>query len=192
MTRTRCGASSAPALPSCGATAPSRSGPLGEDAAERHQGAELACFVSCSRSGLTSKVHHGVNSLSFVRRLLTSPGQRGDYTCAEALTAGLQPLFVVGDKAYNTDKLRTRWLVHGIGGRIPPKSNRLVQHLYNKALYRTRHMVENSYCRLKTHRRLSLRLDKTETSFRAFACFAAALLNLQLEIKLCPQTLSAK
>ena len=69
---------------------------------------------------------------------------------------------------------------------IPPKSNRVVQHLYNKALYRTRHMVKNSFCRLKDHRRLSLRLDKTETSFRAFACFAAALMNLKVKIKLCP------
>lgn len=47
-------------------------------------------------------------------------------------------------------------------------------------------MVENSFCRLKDHRRLSLRLDKTETSLRAFACFAAALMNLKLKPKLCP------
>ena len=67
-----------------------------------------------------------------------------------------------------------------------PKRNRLVQHAYNAALYRTRHMVENSFNRLKDHRRLSLRLDKTETSFRAFASFAAALMNLRLKIKLCP------
>lgn len=40
-------------------------------------------------------------------------------------------------------------------------------------------MVENSFNRLKDHRRLSLRLDKTETSFQAFACFAAALMNLK-------------
>ena len=41
-------------------------------------------------------------------------------------------------------------------------------------------MVENSFNRLKDFRRMSLRLDKTDTSFRAFACFAAALMNLRL------------
>ncbi len=109
-----------------------------------------------------------------------------DHAGARALTAGLQPLAVVGDKGYGTDKLRTHWQARGIGVCIPPKSNRLVQHPYDKALYRTRHRVENSFCCLKDHRRLSLRLDKTDTSFRAFACFAAALLNLRLKLKFCP------
>jgi len=36
------------------------------------------------------------------------------------------------------------WLAHVPFVCIPPKSNRLVQHLYNKALCRTWQMVENS------------------------------------------------
>ena len=72
----------------------------------------------------------------------------------------------------------------GISTCVP--RNRLVQHAYDAALHRTRHVVENSFCRLQVHRRLSLRLDKTESSFRAFACFAAALMNPKLKLKLCP------
>ncbi len=155
---------------------------------------DAAEAIGRSRGGLTSKVHNASrfatrnrgDSLGFIRRLLTSPGQCGDCTCAEAFTIGLQPLSVVGDKGYDTDKLRAHWQARGIGVCIPPKSNRLVQHLYNKALYCIRHMVENSFSRLKDHRRLSLHLDKTEVSFRAFACLAVALLDLRLKIKLCP------
>ena len=146
----------------------------------------LGSAQSAALSPVTTKVHHAVDSLGFVHRLLTSQGQCGDCTYAEALTVALQPLSVVGDKGYDTDKLRAHWQARGIGVCIPPKSNRVVHHLYNKVFYRTRHMVENSFCRLKDHRRLSLRLDKTDTSFRAFACFAAALMNLKLKIKLCP------
>lgn len=58
-------------------------------------------------------------------------------------------------------------------------AGRLVQHAYNAAFYRTRHMVENSYSRL------SLRPDKTEAIFQVFACFAAALMNMELKIRLC-------
>lgn len=61
-----------------------------------------------------------------------------------------------------------------------------IQHAYNEALCRTRHMVENSFNRLKNFRRMSLRLDKTDNSFRALACMAAAILNCRLKIKLCP------
>ena len=122
----------------------------------------------------------------FVRRLLTSPGQHADCRHATALTEGLKPAAVVADKAYDTDTLRDHWRAQGISTCVPPKRNRLVQHAYDKALYRTRHMVDNSLCRLKDHRMLGLRLDKTETSFRAFACFAAALMNFKPKLKPCP------
>ena len=46
--------------------------------------------------------------------------------------------------------------------------------------------MENSCRHLKHHRRLSPRLDKTDTRFRALACSAAALMNPKLKLKLCP------
>jgi len=49
---------------------------------------------------------------------------------------------VVGDKGYDSDKAREHWRGRGIGVCIPPKRNRLVQHWYDKGLYRTRHLVE--------------------------------------------------
>ena len=142
--------------------------------------------IGRSRGGLTTKVHHAVDGLGFIRRQLTSPGQQADCAHAEALTAGLHPLSVVGDRGYDSDKLRGHWRARGIGVCIPPKRNRLVQHAHDAALYRTRHLVEASFNRLKDFRRLSLRLDKTNTSFRAFAAFAAAILNWRLTVKLCP------
>jgi len=142
--------------------------------------------IGRSRGGLTTKVHHAVDGLGFIRRVLTSPGQQADCRHAVALTEGLQPLAVVGDKGYDADGLREHWRARGISACVPPKRNRIVQHWYDTGLYRTRHIVENSFNRLKDFRRLSLRLDKTDTSFRAFACFAAALLNWKLLAKLCP------
>ncbi len=48
--------------------------------------------IGRSRGGLTTKAHHAVDGLGFIRRQLTSPGQQGDCTKTEALTAGLHPL----------------------------------------------------------------------------------------------------
>ena len=50
-----------------------------------------------------------------------------------------------------------------------------------------REWMENSFNRLKDLRRLSLRLDKTDTSFRGFLAFAAAILNWRLKVRLCAQ-----
>ena len=143
--------------------------------------------IGRSRGGLTTKVHHAVDGLGFIRRQLTSPGQQADCKQAEALTAGLQPLSVVGDKGYDSDNLRDRWRRRGIGTCVPPKRSRVVQRWYDMDLYRTRHLVENSFNRLKDLRRLSLRLDKTETSFGGFLAFGAAILNWRLEVRLCAQ-----
>lgn len=62
--------------------------------------------IGRSRGGLTTKVHHAVESQGFISRQLTSPGKQADCKQAEALTAGLQPLSVVGDKGYDSDKAR--------------------------------------------------------------------------------------
>ena len=59
--------------------------------------------IGRSRGGLTSKVHHAVDGLGFIRCQLISPGQQADCKQAEALTAGLQPLSVVGDKGSDSD-----------------------------------------------------------------------------------------
>jgi len=90
--------------------------------------------IGRSRGGLTSKVHHASqfaphscgDSLGFVRRVLTSPGQQADCRHAQALTDGLQPLAVVGDKGYDTDGLREHWRARGSAACVPPKRNRLV------------------------------------------------------------------
>ena len=146
-------------------------------------GAEEA--IGRSRSRLATKVHHAVDSLGLVRRLLTSPGQHADCRHTEALTQDFKHVTVVGDKGYDSDKLRDHWRARQVGVCVPPKRNRLVQHAYDTALYHTRHMGENSFNRLKDYRRLSLRLHKTDTSYRAFVPFTAAQMNLRLKSKLC-------
>lgn len=83
----------------------------------------------------------------------------------------------MGDKGYDSDKMRQHWRERSIGMYIPPKRSRIVQHWYAKGFCRTRHLVENSFNRLKNFRRLSLGLDKTDTSFRVFLAFAAAILS---------------
>ncbi len=61
--------------------------------------------IGRSRGGLTTKVHHAVDGLGFIRRVLTSPGQKADCRHAVALTTGLTPLAVVGDKGYDADAI---------------------------------------------------------------------------------------
>ena len=58
---------------------------------------------------------------------------------------------------------------------IPPKSNRNVQRLYDKELYKARHLMENFYCKLKQYRAIATRYDKTARNFLAGIQAAAVI-----------------
>jgi transposase len=61
---------------------------------------------------------------------------------------------------------------------IPPKKNRREQRLYDKALYKARHLIENFFCRLKQYRAIATRYDKTAGNFLAAVYLAAAVIWL--------------
>ena len=95
-------------------------------------------------------------------------------------------MVVVSDEGWDTDGLREHWHRRGIAVRVRSKPNRVVQHAYNEDVYWIWHIVENSFNLLKDFRRMSLWLDKTNTSSRASNRSAIAILNWRLKIKLCP------
>ena len=46
-------------------------------------------------------------------------------------------------------------------------------------IYKSRHMIENFFCKLKEFKRIAMRVDKTDTSFKAMIYAVAALINSQ-------------
>jgi transposase len=63
---------------------------------------------------------------------------------------------------------------------IPSKRNRKVEIPHDGERYRTRHRVENLFCRMKDFTRIILRKDKTSRSYAGFVSLAFALINIQL------------
>jgi len=99
-------------------------------------------------------------------RLLLTPGNIHDVTAAPDLLAGLNGArYVLGDKGYDSDALRT--LIRQQGGRavIPGKANRKRKIPLDKDRYRSRHLVENAFCRLKDFRRVATRYDKLARNY---------------------------
>jgi transposase len=54
-----------------------------------------------------------------------------------------------------------------------PKSNRNGKRRFSRKLYRTRHFVENFFCKIKRYRRVATCYDKTSANFLGFVLFAA-------------------
>ncbi|OYW31519.1 MAG: hypothetical protein B7Z47_00910, partial [Chthoniobacter sp. 12-60-6] len=64
---------------------------------------------------------------------------------------------VVGDKGFDSDKLRRALVARGHKPCFPGKKNRKHKIKYSKRLYRQRYRVENFFCRIKLWACLSLR-----------------------------------
>ena len=80
---------------------------------------------------------------------------------------------MVGDKGFDSDKLRRELEDLGHTTCFPGKKNRRCKAAYTKKLYRRRYRVENFFCRIKRWACLSLRRDKLALHFSSLLAFAA-------------------
>ena len=66
----------------------------------------------------------------------------------------------------------------GVNIVIPPKSNRIEQRKYDEELYKTRHLIENFFAKLKQFRGIATRYDKTAANFLGGIHIAASTILL--------------
>ncbi|HZA88296.1 MAG TPA: transposase [Acidimicrobiales bacterium] len=58
---------------------------------------------------------------------------------------------------------------------IPPKASRKGRFDFDRAMCRWRHLIENTFAKLKEFRAVATRYDKTDTSYAATVHLAAAV-----------------
>src|SRR5258705_9924305 len=86
---------------------------------------------------------------------------------------------LLADKAFDADeRVIEPLLAAGKKLVIPPKRNRKLQRLYDKEMYKARHLMENFYCKLKQYRAIATPYDKTARNFLAGIHLAAAVIWL--------------
>jgi transposase len=136
--------------------------------------------VGRSRGGLTTKIHARVDAKGRPVRLLISPGNDHDVTCAAALLKGLdRRAVVIADKGYDADSVRSCIRDQGAIPNIPNRSNRKKKFRWKKAIYRQRNHVERFFNKLKQFRRIATRYDKLGATFFAFIQLAAIRISLR-------------
>ena len=133
-----------------------------------------------SRGGLTTKIHARVDAKGRPVRLIITPGEAHDVTCAEALLDGLEArAVVIADKGYDADRVRAHIRDQGAIPNIPNKSNRKKKFRWKKAIYRERNHVERFFNKLKQFRRIATRYDKLGATFFAFIQLASVRIWLR-------------
>ena len=90
-----------------------------------------------------------MDALGNLVRFVLLPGHRHDTLGVAPLIADVAFAALLGDKAFDVDWLRADLDKRGAAAVIPPKSNRKTAVIYDKAMYRWRHLIENFFAKLK-------------------------------------------
>lgn len=120
-----------------------------------------------------------VDALGNLVRFILLPGQRHDSVGVEPLLHGVALGALIGDKAFDSDWLRTELNERGVLAVIPPNASRAEKLPYDEEMYKWRHLVENFFQQIKEFRRIATRYDKTDASFQAAIHLVATFLALR-------------
>ena len=95
------------------------------------------------------------------------------------MTTLTQAKAVLADKAYDADeRMRDKLKDRGCSAVIPSKKNRTQPLVYDKDLYKKRHLIENFFAKLKQYRAIATRYDKTSRNFLGALHLASAVVWL--------------
>ena len=120
-----------------------------------------------------------VDALGNPSGFFLDPGQAHDLKGADAFLPNMKADMLLADKAYDADDRVIEPLrAAGITPVIPPKRNRKSKRLFDKEMYKARHLIENFFCKLKQYRAIATRYDKTARNFLAAIHLAAAVIWL--------------
>ncbi len=142
-----------------------------------------------SQGGFSTKVHVRAEGQGKPLVFILTPGQRHESIAFEALMHASvkrpgrgqpqrRPKRLVGDKGYGIRRIRTYLRRHGIRSTIPHIINEHRAGPFNRALYRTRNLVERLMNRLKQFRRVATRYEKRAENYLAMLHLAAITLWL--------------
>lgn len=129
---------------------------------------------------MSTKIHALVDALGNPVAFSLSGGQAHDLAGADDLLPGMQADLLIADKAYDADeRVISRLADRGKAVVIPPKANRKIKRDYDRDIYKTRHLIENFFAKIKQFRAIATRYDKTARNFLAGVHLAAVVICLK-------------
>ena len=86
---------------------------------------------------------------------------------------------LIADRAYDADaRVLEPLAAAGKTAVIPPTASRSGRRRYDRELFKSRHLIENFFARLKLYRAIATRYDKTKRNFLAAIHLVAAVIWL--------------
>lgn len=126
---------------------------------------------------MTTKILALTDALGNLVRFILLPGHRFDTVGVPALIDGLHFDALIADKAFDSNAIIAHLNERGAKIVISQHPRRAKPLPLDTEMYKSRHLIENCFCKLKEFKRIAMRADKTDQSFTANIYLAAALIN---------------
>lgn len=134
-----------------------------------------------SRGGVTTKIHLLCNSDSQPMDFILTGGNVSDIKVAPVLTTRNRMKVLIADKAYGARTYRELLHKRHIQECIPPKCNEKNPLAYDKKIYKTRHIIENMFSRLKDWQGVAFRGNRCAYTFYSFVALALIFIFLNAD-----------
>jgi transposase len=126
---------------------------------------------------MTTKILALTDALGNLVRFVLLPGQRHDTVGVAPLIEGVEFGALIADKAFDSNDIIANLNERGAQVVISQHPRRSTPLQIDIEMYKWRHLIENFFCKLKEFKRIALRADKTDQSFKAMIHLAAAIIN---------------
>ena len=140
--------------------------------------------IDKSVAGNTSKIHLVVDAHGNPIRFIITDGVTHDVKAAPDLidTLDLSDIAILGaDKGYDSQRFREKVEESQTLANIPRKRNtKLSNEHMDWHLYKSRHLVENAFCRIKHYRGIATRYEKLKRNYENLVALAFAYHWLKL------------
>ena len=128
---------------------------------------------------MSTKIHTMADALGNPIGFFLTGGEAHDLVGADHLLPEMQAGTLIADKAFDADKRVLEPLAAaGKTAVIPPTAHRKSTRVYDRHLYKARHLIENFFAKLKQFRAIATRYDKTARNFLAAVHLAASIIWL--------------
>ncbi len=110
-------------------------------------------------------------------RFILLPGQRFDNIGVPPLIEGIDFDGLIADKAFDSNSIIAELNERGAKIVISQHPLRTKPLSIDPEIYKWRHLMEKFFSKLKEFKRVAMRADKTDRSFKAMIYLAAAVIN---------------
>src|ERR1700747_1107832 len=116
---------------------------------------------------MTTKILALTDALGKRVRFVLLPGHRFDTVGVAPLIKDLEFDGLIADTAFDSNAILTDLDERGAKVVIAQHARRASPRPIDAELYKWRHLIENFFCKLKEFKRIAMRSDKTDQSFKA-------------------------